>query len=78
MAIADWARQKRDWLGLFLDLSGGIPSHDRLNAVFRALKPGPFQRCLASWITALHEVTAERLVAIDGKALRQSFDKADA
>ena len=78
VAIADWARQKRDWLGQFLDLSGGIPSHDRFNAVFRALKPEPFERCLVSWITALHEVTAGQLVAIDGKTLRQSFDKAGA
>ena len=37
VAIAAWARQKRDWLGQFLDLSGGIPSHDRFNAIFRAL-----------------------------------------
>ena len=78
VAFADWARQKRDWLGQFLDLSNGIPSHDRFNAVFRMLKPGPFERCLVSWITALHEVTAGQLVAIDGKTLRQSFDKADA
>jgi predicted transposase YbfD/YdcC len=77
-AIADWARQKRDWLGQFLDLSGGIPSHDRFNAIFRALKPGPFERCLVSWITALHEVTAGQLVAIDGKTSRQSFDRAGA
>ena len=78
VAIADWARQKRDWLGQFLDLSNGIPSHDRFNAVFRMLKPEPFERCLVSWITALHEVTAGQLVAIDGKTLRQSFDKAEA
>src|SRR3954454_21150513 len=78
VAMADWARQKRDWLGQFLDLSSGIPSHDRFNAVFRALKPGPFERCLVSWITALHEVTAGQLIAIDGKTLRQSFDKATA
>ena len=77
VAIADWARQKRDWLGQFLDLSKGIPSHDRFNAVFRMLKPEPFERCLVSWITSLHEVTAGQLVAIDGKTLRQSFDKAD-
>jgi predicted transposase YbfD/YdcC len=78
VAIADWARQKQDWLGQFLDLSRGIPSHDRFNAIFRALKPEPFERCLVSWITALHEVTAGQLVAIDGKTLRQSFDKAGA
>jgi predicted transposase YbfD/YdcC len=78
VAIADWARQKRDWLGQFLDLSSGIPSHDRFNAIFRALKPEPFERCLVSWITALHEVSSGQLVAIDGKSLRQSFDTAGA
>jgi predicted transposase YbfD/YdcC len=76
VAIADWARQKRDWLGQFLDLSGGIPSHDRFNAIFRALKPGQFNRCLVSWLTALHEVAVGQVVPIDGKAMRQSFDKA--
>ena len=40
VAIAAWARQKRAWLAQFLDLSDGIPSHDRFNAVFKALKPG--------------------------------------
>ena len=78
VAIADWARQKRDWLGQFLDLSNGIPSHDRFNAIFRALKPAEFERCLVSWVTALHRASAGRLVAIDGKTLRQSFDKATA
>jgi predicted transposase YbfD/YdcC len=78
VAIADWARQKRDWLSQFLDLSSGIPSHDRFNAIFRALKPGPLERCLVSWITALHEVSSGQLVVIDGKSLRQSFDTAGA
>lgn len=78
VAIADWARQKRDWLGQFLDLSKGLPSHDRFNAVFRSLSPEPFQRCLVAWITELHKVTAGQLLAIDGKTLRQSFDTAGA
>jgi predicted transposase YbfD/YdcC len=76
VAIADWARQKQDWLGQFLDLSGGIPSHDRFNAIFRALKPEQFDRCLVAWITELHEVTVGQVVPIDGKTMRQSFDKA--
>ncbi len=76
VAIADWARQKRDWLGQFLDLSSGIPSHDRFNAIFRALKPEPFERCLVAWITELHKVVVGQVVPIDGKTMRQSFDKA--
>lgn len=76
VAIARWARIKRAWLAEFLDLSAGIPSHDRFNAIFRALKPAEFEKCLLSWITALHEVTDGQIVAIDGKTLRRSFDKA--
>src|SRR4051794_18406236 len=76
VTIAAWARQKRAWLAKILDLTGGIPSHDRFNAIFKALKPDELERCLLSWITSLHEVTAGQLVAIDGKTLRQSFDKA--
>ena len=78
VTIAAWGRQKRAWLARFLDMTSGIPSHDRFNAVFKAIKPNEFERCLLSWITSLHEVTAGQVVAIDGKTLRQSFDKADA
>ncbi len=41
-----------------------------------ALKPAEFEKCLLSWITALHELTDGQLVAIDGKTLRRSFDAA--
>lgn len=76
VAIALWGEAKKNWLAKFLDLKHGIPSHDRFNAVFAALKPAEFEKCLLSWIAALHEVSAGQLVAIDGKTLRRSFDKA--
>jgi predicted transposase YbfD/YdcC len=76
VAIAKFARTKRDWLARFLDLSSGIPSHDRFNAIFAALKPAEFEKGLLSWITALHEITAGQIIAIDGKTLRRSFDAA--
>jgi predicted transposase YbfD/YdcC len=76
VAIADWAHQKQEWLGQLLDLSSGIPSHDRFNAIFRALNPEQFHRCLVAWISELHEVAVGQVVPIDGKTLRQSFDKA--
>ena len=76
VSIAEYGRKKREWLGQFLDLSAGIPSHDRFNAIFGAIKPAEFEKCLLSWITALHEITDGQLVAIDGKTLRRSFDAA--
>jgi predicted transposase YbfD/YdcC len=78
VAMAEWARQHKDWLGRFLDLSNGIPSHDRLNMVFRRLDPSEFERCLRSWLQALHDTSGGRLLAVDGKTARQSFDAATA
>jgi predicted transposase YbfD/YdcC len=76
VSIAEYGRKKRAWLSQFLDLTAGIPSHDRFNAVLGALRPAEFERCLLGWITALHELTDGQVVAIDGKALRRSFDAA--
>lgn len=76
VSIAEWAEIKKEWLSQFLDLRAGIPSHDRFNMIFRMLDPAEFEKCLLSWITTLHEVTEGQVVAIDGKTLRRSFDKA--
>jgi predicted transposase YbfD/YdcC len=76
VAIAKWGRKKHKWLETFLDLEAGIPSHDRFNAVLAAIKPAEFEKCLLSWITALQEITDGQIIAIDGKTLRHSFDKA--
>jgi predicted transposase YbfD/YdcC len=77
VAIAKFGRTKRDWLAQFLDLETGIPSHDRFNAILAAIKPAEFEKCLLSWITALHEITDGQVIAIDGKTLRHSFDTAN-
>jgi hypothetical protein len=73
VAIAEFGRAKKKFLEKFLDLSAGIPSQDGFNAIFRALKPAEFEKCLLSWITALHEVIDGQVVAVDGKTLRR-FD----
>lgn len=77
VAIAKFGRTKREWLARFLDLTNGIPSHDRFNAIFAAIKPAEFEKCLLSWIRALHEISDGQVIAIDGKTLRRSFDTAD-
>jgi predicted transposase YbfD/YdcC len=76
VSIAPWAETKREWLANFLDMSAGVPSHDRFNAVLGAIKPAEFEKCLLSWITALHQITDGQVIAIDGKTLRRSFDAA--
>src|SRR5690606_8885230 len=41
-----------------------------------ALRPAEFEQCLLSWILSLQEITDGQIVAIDGKTLRRSYDKA--
>lgn len=71
--IVRFARMRRDWLAKFLDLSAGVPSHDTFGRVFAALDPLAFQKCLLSWVAALHETTQGQIIAIDGKAAREAM-----
>lgn len=74
-AIEDFGHEREEWLKQFLELPEGIPSHDTFNRVLRLLDPVQFQACFLSWMQAVAEATAGEVVAIDGKALRRSFDK---
>lgn len=60
----------------FLELPHGIPSHDTFNRVFALLNPTAFQEGFLNWVRAIAQNTLGRLVAIDGKTARHSFDKA--
>ena len=73
VVIAKFGNTNRDWFARFLDLTNGIPSHDRFNAIFAAISPAEFEKCLLSWITALHEIMDGQVIAIGGKTLRRSF-----
>ena len=74
--VERYGRRKHDWLKTFLTLPNGIPSHDTLGRVFARLDPAGFQRCFLSWVGAVAEASDGRLIAIDGKTLRHSFDTA--
>jgi predicted transposase YbfD/YdcC len=59
----------------FLKLENGVPSHDTFSRLFRLLDPAQFgaafQRFMARFSKSIQGV-----VAIDGKVLRRSFDRA--
>jgi predicted transposase YbfD/YdcC len=74
--IEDFGNAKIAWLSTFLDLPNGIPSHDTFRRLFERLDPDEFRRGFLGWIEALHEATERQVVAIDGKTLRRSFDRA--
>jgi predicted transposase YbfD/YdcC len=76
VAVADFAYAKRKWLKTFLELPHRVPAHDAFNRVFAAIHPEAFERCFMTWMQALARVAGRGLIAIDGKTLRHSFDRA--
>ena len=54
----------------------GSPSHDTFVRVLARLKPEELQQGFLSWMQAVSEVTHGEVMAIDGKTLRRSFDRA--
>jgi predicted transposase YbfD/YdcC len=74
--VANYGLSKVDWLRSFLELPNGIPSHDTFNRVFALLNPTAFQEGFLNWVQSIAQNTLGRLVAIDGKTARHSFDNA--
>lgn len=73
--MEDFGNAKKDWLSSFLDLSGGIPSHDTFGRVFSLLNPREFQESFVSWIRSCVELSEGQVIAVDGKSNRRTFGR---
>ncbi|BAY14058.1 transposase ISAs1 family protein (plasmid) [Calothrix sp. NIES-2098] len=76
VAIELYGCTKYEWLKTFLELPNGIPSHDTFARVFAQLDTQKFQECFLSWMRTIQKITSAEIVAIDGKTLCGSNDKA--
>src|SRR5438552_914925 len=78
--LQTFGRKKEDFFRRFLELLQGIPSHDTFRRVFQAVCPQALQRCLLQWLQGLRQAAPAaaqgEVVAIDGKTLRRTFDRA--
>ena len=74
--VEEYGSAKEPWLGTFLKLPNGIPSHDTFGRLFAMLNPAAFERCFMAWVQGLCDGLAGEVIAIDGKTLRRSFDRA--
>jgi predicted transposase YbfD/YdcC len=75
--VAAFGRAKAKWFKTFLPLPHGIPSRSTFERVFAALRPASLEACLARWTRALADASPGPWIAIDGKTLRRSFDRAN-
>jgi hypothetical protein len=81
--MALFAQAKEPFLRSFLKLENGVPSHDTFSRLFRQLDPdqfrAAFQRFMMKFSEQCQGIEASikaSVVAIDGKVLRRSFDRA--
>jgi predicted transposase YbfD/YdcC len=72
-----WAKAKRKWLRKYCELPHGIPSADTLRRFFQRVDPEALHMAFIEWMKELHEILDGQSVAIDGKTLRRSFNRAD-
>src|SRR5271165_322025 len=73
--MAEFARAKLGFLRGFLKLEHGAPSHDTFSRLFRLLDPEQFRTCFQRFMARFAQ-TCQGVIAIDGKVVRRSFDKA--
>ena len=73
--FAEFAEDREPLLREFLALENGLPSHDTFSRVFRLLDPEAFGRAFEAFLADLG-ADGTGVLAIDGKTLRRSFDRA--
>lgn len=76
VSIERFGKARREFLKQFVDLSGGIPSHDTIGRVLAKLDPDASETMFARWMSAVAKATDQDVIAVDGKTLRRAVDKA--
>lgn len=75
--MADFGHSKESFLREFLELPNGIPCHDTFSRLFRLIKPTSFQQFFDKFrVDFAQGRDAGCAIAIDGKEMRRSFDRA--
>lgn len=74
LEIEAFAEIKSELLKKYVKLENGVPSHDTFQRVFEQLDSKAFNKAFMEWTNSLCDNTEGRIIAIDGKTVRRSFD----
>ena len=74
--MEDFGNLRREWLERFVQFPHGVPSHDTFGRVFAQIDSEAFQKSFLSWVKAVCVTSGAQIIAIDGKTLRRSHDRA--
>lgn len=73
--VETYGKAKQGWLSTFLELPHGVPSHDTFSRVFNLIEPEQFNGFFQRWLEHITEQLNIKLIHIDGKTLRGSYDR---
>lgn len=69
-----FGKTKIEFFKRYLPFTNGIPSDDTLRRFFRVLDSKVFEEYFVDWLKSFHVNLQDKVVAIDGKTSRRSFD----
>ena len=72
--IEDFGKIKLEYLRGYFPYEHGVPSDDTLRRFFRALEPEVFEACFIKWVKSFQLDLEKKVIAVDGKTSRRSFD----
>jgi predicted transposase YbfD/YdcC len=75
--IEDFGHCHLKLLKKYGDFSKGIPVHDTIARIISKVDPEALQQAFISWMQATERLTQGQVIAIDGKTLRGSYNRAD-
>lgn len=73
--IAFFLKKKEEYFTKLLKLENGIPSHDCLSDIFSVINSEKFMEIFIQWTKKIIEQKTNKIISIDGKAVRAATDK---
>lgn len=72
--VENYGKAKIDYLRKYLDYTNGVPSDDTIRRLFRSVNPDTFKTIFCEWVNCIANIVDAKVIAIDGKANRRSYD----
>lgn len=72
--VENYGKSKISYLRCYLPFEHGIPSDDTFRRFFRSINPTYFKEIFVRWVQCIADVACAKVIAIDGKANRRTFD----
>ena len=75
--IEEYAKGHLDWFQERGFIPHSVPVDDTIAHIISRIKPDQFHKCFINWMQAVHRLTQDLLVDVDGKTLRGSYNRED-